>query len=49
MEKSELYLGLDPETLNTIISSVLTVISIFTLVTIGYYLYHYLVEKKNKK
>ncbi len=49
MEKSKLFLKLDPETLNIIISSVLTVISIFTLVTIGYYLYYYLVEKKNKK
>jgi len=49
MEKSESFLGLDPETMSTIIGSALTVISIFTAVTIGYYIYYYLFEKKNKK
>jgi ABC-type glycerol-3-phosphate transport system permease component len=34
---------------STIISTSLTIISIFLVVTIGYYIYHFLFEKKNKK
>jgi|JI9StandDraft_2_1071091.scaffolds.fasta_scaffold171804_2 hypothetical protein len=49
MEKSESFLGLDPETIATIVGTALTIVSIFLAVTIGYYLYNYLFEKKNKK
>ena len=49
MENSETFLGLEPDVISTIISTTLTIVSIFLAVTIGYYVYHYLFEKKNKK
>jgi ABC-type glycerol-3-phosphate transport system permease component len=49
MENSETFLGLDPDVLSTIISTSLTVVSIFVAVTIGYYIYHYFFEKKDRK
>jgi hypothetical protein len=49
MENSDAILGLDPEVVATIISTALTIVSIFIAVTVGYYLYHFIFEKKKKK
>lgn len=49
MENSDAILGLDPEVVATIISTALTIVSIFIVVTVGYYLYHFIFEKKKKK
>ncbi len=49
MENSETFLGLEPDVLSTIIRTSLTIVSIFSAVTIGYYVYNYFFEKKNKK
>ncbi len=49
MENSDTILGLDPEVVATIISTALTIVSIFIVVTVGYYLYHFFFEKKKKK
>lgn len=49
MENSETFLGLEPDVLSTIIRTSLTIVSIFLAVTIGYYVYNYFFEKKNKK
>jgi hypothetical protein len=49
MENSDAILGLDPEVVATILSTALTIVSIFIVVTVGYYLYHFIFEKKKKK
>lgn len=49
MDDSSTFLGLDSETITTIITTALTIVSIFIVVTVGYFLYHYLFEKKEKK
>lgn len=47
MEKFGTALGLSSETISTIISSALTIVSIFVVVSVGYYIYHFFFEKKN--
>lgn len=49
MGNSKALLGLEAETIATIVSTSLTIVSIFLAVTIGYYLYHYIFEKKKRK
>lgn len=49
LEKLSSSLGIEVETLWTIVSSVLGVLSIFILVSIGYYLYSFFFENKNDK
>lgn len=49
MEESKTYLSLEPDVISTIISTSLTIVSIFVAVTIGYYIYNWLFEKKSKK
>ena len=46
MERIEEFLGVDHETMKTIISSAFGIISVFLIVSIGYYLYYYFIEKK---
>lgn len=48
MDNSSGFFGLEPETISTVISTFLTIVSILLAVTIGYYVYHFLFEKKNK-
>lgn len=49
MENSETFLGLEPDVVSTIIRTSLTIVSIFLMVTIGYYIYHYFFDIKDKK
>lgn len=48
LENLSSLLGLDVETMWTIVSSVLGVLSIFILVSAGYYLYSFFFDKDDK-
>lgn len=46
MEGMNEIFGIDKETMKTIVTSALGIISVFAIVSVGYYLYYFFIEKK---